>query len=636
MGTMIDLILSGTSATLDYTFTTRNDAGELTNSSTTPTVTLRLNGTLTAQTATVTNVGTGRYRAVATFTSITPTSRTALEIGNVTLSTLRPTWVVNCTVREVMRGADYTDLIVVANNELPEGNYRHRSMTMLSGFMFYLTQSGGRIVIDTSLLRTSTLVLADIATNPCTMSISSQRCEIGAIGDTQGAALSLSIDTRQYVGSIANITAGAVYTITNAVITGAVSCSAGTINLIDCVVIGNVTQSAAGIIRMIGSSQVTGTRTGTITTLATRAVTHEGLVIQRASDSTTQYDEITATLGAISAKVAPLPAQPAAVGSAMTLANNAITASTVVTGALNGKGNWLVGANMPANFASMLVDPSGRVTLNPTQMTELISDADIGTIVSAIVASFDQSSDVPVITQATATVDRLKQDAVFMALVADALAAKTAAQSVDGKLTTGRLQRLDNTAQSGELPPNFDSMLITQDGKVTTANPASGGGSNHTAADVAALILATPTNKLATDSQGRVTTSNPGTGGGGIGNVQVTLLPGFFLNQKRNIANSLDLYTGEVGVVTIPVFDSQRVPLDLTGLTLEMRFASRTGTPISTVLNGALTKLNGFVEFTIPAPLTVAVITNGTFTLRDMDNGGEVLVTGKLNVRAAI
>src|SRR6056297_2733691 len=99
--------------------------------------------------------------------------------------------------------------------------------------------------------------------------------------------------------------------------------------------------------------------------------------------------------------------------------------------------------DLPTNFGSLSIDGSGRVTLNPTQMTELLSDDDIGDIATAIINSFNESSDVPIATQAAATVDRLKADATFIALVANALAAKTAAQSVDGKLTTLRAAKLD-------------------------------------------------------------------------------------------------------------------------------------------------------------------------------------------------
>ena len=58
-------------------------------------------------------------------------------------------------------------------------------------------------------------------------------------------------------------------------------------------------------------------------------------------------------------------------------------------------------------------------------------------------------------------------------------------------------------------PTNFEDLAIEDTtGKVTTSNPAAGSGSSHTASDVAALILATPANKLATNVSGEVVASN--------------------------------------------------------------------------------------------------------------------------------
>ena len=70
---------------------------------------------------------------------------------------------------------------------------------------------------------------------------------------------------------------------------------------------------------------------------------------------------------------------------------------------------------------------------------------------------------------------------------------------------------LTTASYSGSLPANFSTLLIGTGadlGKVTTSNPAAGSGSSHTAADVAALILETPANKLATNASGQVESSN--------------------------------------------------------------------------------------------------------------------------------
>ncbi len=66
----------------------------------------------------------------------------------------------------------------------------------------------------------------------------------------------------------------------------------------------------------------------------------------------------------------------------------------------------------------------------------------------------------------------------------------------------------DSALLASDKPTNFDLLAINGSGEVTTSNPASGGGSAHTAQDVANLILVTPANKLATDVSGNVEANN--------------------------------------------------------------------------------------------------------------------------------
>ena len=66
----------------------------------------------------------------------------------------------------------------------------------------------------------------------------------------------------------------------------------------------------------------------------------------------------------------------------------------------------------------------------------------------------------------------------------------------------------DSALLASDKPTNFDLLTINGSGEVTTSNPASGGGSAHTAQDVADLILVTPANKLATDVSGNVEANN--------------------------------------------------------------------------------------------------------------------------------
>ena len=66
----------------------------------------------------------------------------------------------------------------------------------------------------------------------------------------------------------------------------------------------------------------------------------------------------------------------------------------------------------------------------------------------------------------------------------------------------------DDALLDADKPTDFSLLAINGSGEVTTSNPASGGGSAHTAADVANLILVTPANKLATDASGNVEANN--------------------------------------------------------------------------------------------------------------------------------
>ena len=84
-------------------------------------------------------------------------------------------------------------------------------------------------------------------------------------------------------------------------------------------------------------------------------------------------------------------------------------------------------------------------------------------------------------------------------------------QAVSGDFKADVSSLLTTTAYSASLPANFGDLLIGTGadlGKVTTSNPAAGSGSSHTAADVAALILETPANKLVTNASGQVEASN--------------------------------------------------------------------------------------------------------------------------------
>lgn len=115
--------------------------------------------------------------------------------------------------------------------------------------------------------------------------------------------------------------------------------------------------------------------------------------------------------------------------------------------------------------------------------------------------------------------------------------------------------------------------------------------------------------------------------------LNISILPGFFLNQRRNVANAIELYTGETGDFVTPVLDANRDPLDLTAMTLEMRFCKADGTSHVVIADGDLDKSTvGQIGWTATTPLTAVAVTNGTFALRDMSNGANVVVKGKFTV----
>ena len=78
-------------------------------------------------------------------------------------------------------------------------------------------------------------------------------------------------------------------------------------------------------------------------------------------------------------------------------------------------------------------------------------------------------------------------------------------------VVASNMRGTDNALLSSSAPANWSTLVVGTGGdagKVTTSNPASGGGSAHTAADVADLILTTPANKLTTDVSGNVEANN--------------------------------------------------------------------------------------------------------------------------------
>jgi len=91
---------------------------------------------------------------------------------------------------------------------------------------------------------------------------------------------------------------------------------------------------------------------------------------------------------------------------------------------------------------------------------------------------------------------------------------------------SSNMRGTDNAILASSTPSNWSIMAINGSGEITTSNPASGGGSAHTAQDVANLILAVPTTPLgntATGSLSLVDTTTDLTNGGSGGDDAATI-----------------------------------------------------------------------------------------------------------------
>ena len=124
-------------------------------------------------------------------------------------------------------------------------------------------------------------------------------------------------------------------------------------------------------------------------------------------------------------------------------------------------------------------------------------------------------------------------------------------QAVSGDFKADVSLLLTTSTYNASLPSNFSTLIIGTGGDagmVTTSNPAAGSGSAHTAADVAALILATPANKLVTNVSGQVEASNAGSGGATASEV-VTAMQAVAGDFKADVSG-LSTFDHSVDVVT--------------------------------------------------------------------------------------
>ena len=100
-------------------------------------------------------------------------------------------------------------------------------------------------------------------------------------------------------------------------------------------------------------------------------------------------------------------------------------------------------------------------------------------------------------------------------------------------LTTVNNQIFNGVAGIAALQP-ANRPSVNADGEIATV----GGGSTHSAQDVADLVLANPANPIVTNTSGSVTTSNPSTGGTGSAHTAADVAALILANPTTPIANN--------------------------------------------------------------------------------------------------
>lgn len=123
-----------------------------------------------------------------------------------------------------------------------------------------------------------------------------------------------------------------------------------------------------------------------------------------------------------------------------------------------------------------------------------------------------------------------------------------------------------------------------------------------------------------------------------IGDVEtpVYVYPMSMEQEPRNTHAKITVYTGETGSQYFFAYDSAGTALSLTGKTLEFRIAdtkSQQRLYTAKTSDGTLTiSLGNKVTFTKSTKFTRFANTDVTYSLRDMDAGGEVLLDGQIEL----
>ena len=155
----------------------------------------------------------------------------------------------------------------------------------------------------------------------------------------------------------------------------------------------------------------------------------------------------------------------------------------------------------------------------------------------------------------------------------------------------------DNALLAADAPGNFDIMVIDGSGRVTTSNPASGGGSNHTAEDVRDLILAGDKTPIAT-STGSVSnvvlvdTTTDLTNGGSGNNAGAATIYSYFTSGNRELpfqADTSGLSTFDASTDEVTTDSASRNASKATGFATPADVSNS-----QSVVVGAIDSLNDF------------------------------------------
>lgn len=219
------------------------------------------------------------------------------------------------------------------------------------------------------------------------------------------------------------------------------------------------------------SATVTGTTTGSATYSSSFAV--RVVAVERGTDSanTTAPDNASAAAAAASAASADTKLSSGRLSRIDRLPD-------IVAGGSGGLA--IVGSEMALPNATL---------------TALFADADVAALIASITAMFDGAGDLPIQTiaaqSAAATVAAIVANGSIMTLLSDASDAAAAAESVDGKLTGGRLSKLDSltftspgvvdaaatvTVAAGDIRDALGMVAADMDDQLDAILSASGGG----------------------------------------------------------------------------------------------------------------------------------------------------------------